>query len=304
MLEAVVHHPALHLRAPPFVLVSALEAVLPKNVRTVGTSRDDFCPADKPRTREEGLNVSRAIACHHAYLPAGFEDVVAGKNHLEEDRKKWFLNSSGSWYRRIQTDIFSEPYGETSYLQDYMRGKSLYENCRVAITNWTLEAKACEIVPTNENNAARALRLRNRATYLNAIAELQKAFKDAYASAVAEATRVLAIAQSPNKNEKKAAVPAEERARATTARPLFVKLAQEGIPSYYPDDAQFTNLAEIKDAKMLYLARRHEDERFDFWNDHIDSDVLATMFRLARGTVHLRTWISSVSYAKMWANRL
>lgn len=72
------------------------------------TLQATFCPADKPRTREWGLNVARAIVAHHVHLPAEFEQIVTGTGHTEEDNQKWLSTGSISWYKGFQTQLFSE----------------------------------------------------------------------------------------------------------------------------------------------------------------------------------------------------
>ncbi|KAH3980202.1 hypothetical protein HBI82_147760 [Parastagonospora nodorum] len=70
-----------------------------------------------------------------------FEQIVAGTGHPKKEQQKWFGTESSSWYKRIQTQLFSELYGESSFLQEYMRSEASSENYHVAITNWELEAK-------------------------------------------------------------------------------------------------------------------------------------------------------------------
>jgi hypothetical protein len=56
-------------------------------VQTAETLKATFFPTDKPRSREEGLNVARAVVAHHGHLPAGFEQIVAGTSHTEEEKQ-------------------------------------------------------------------------------------------------------------------------------------------------------------------------------------------------------------------------
>ncbi|KAH5066017.1 hypothetical protein HBI38_123550 [Parastagonospora nodorum] len=110
----------------PSTTVDSFVMVDKTQVQTVETIRATFCPTDKPRTKEEGLN---------------FEQIVAGTGHPKKEQQKWFGTESSSWYKRIQTQLFSELYGESSFLQEYMRSEASSENYHVAITNWELEAK-------------------------------------------------------------------------------------------------------------------------------------------------------------------
>jgi len=120
-MEAVLHVPEIHIRQMAGITADSLVAVNKAQLQTVETFQVTFRPTDKPRTREESLDMGRDTAAHRGHLPAGFKKIVAGTGHPEKDKQKRFGDGSTRWYKCIQIQRFSDLYGEGSFLQEYMR---------------------------------------------------------------------------------------------------------------------------------------------------------------------------------------
>lgn len=154
MKEAVFRYPKFHLRHVPFITKDALPTTLIDRRVTVLAAKPEFYPEDRARTRGQGLPIERSLAAHHGYLPLGYEQEVAGLRVMSiADRTKWIGNGANSFYKRMQRDLFSELYGKDSFLQEFMRGETSYENFRVCVTNWDLSMRICQTVPATETAA-------------------------------------------------------------------------------------------------------------------------------------------------------
>lgn len=54
----------------------------------------------------------------------------------------------------------------------------------------------------------------------------------------------------------------------------------------------------MRDAMLLPLYCHEDEERYDFWGELVGDDLIATILRMARGTIDLRAFIESPTYTK------
>jgi hypothetical protein len=170
MAEVTINYPHVLLLAVPFVPKASLPNIKVRDRTTVRQQGNAFYWPTEERTRAQGLAMARVIAAHEGYLPNGHNRLLSGPVS-DTVKAKW--DKRGGTYKSIQKSIMNELYGKDTFIRLFVRGEASAEACRVAFTNWEIEALILSIVPAGETQPASVIRLAKVAEYRSAIGMLQ-----------------------------------------------------------------------------------------------------------------------------------
>ncbi|KAL1796694.1 hypothetical protein ACET3X_005234 [Alternaria dauci] len=231
------------------------------------------------------MSIARILAAHLG--TTAFYQMASPKKSAVE-------TADLSRYSQIQRSIMNELYGKKSFLYEYVRGEVSADACAIAITNWDLCARQCTFAAAGETEPERLARVALGVRYREAITQLQGDIKGAYVAAIHEANQTISSQLTKTIDKFIARKNVE----------FWEKKREEVVQSFFTELPLVANARELDLLKPEPLFARKYAERYEFWNARIDGDIIATMFRLAKGKVDLRTLFGRVDWTQVWGRKL
>ncbi|KAJ4318089.1 hypothetical protein N0V94_004614 [Neodidymelliopsis sp. IMI 364377] len=236
---------------------------------------------------------ARVVSSYFMYLPSGFEDVLFGAK--DAPGAKAFIEKH---YHRLQGEIFTERFGEGSFIQKFILGRLSTTDVYDLLHNWKIQARIWELPATAEDEIQDpAIRTANEAAYRGAIRDLTMLWNSTYKDARKEVLKQLSTAKGL------------KRANLQRMEQLYTQMrnAQHvdsilGRPEPAINIASVNTREEAEASKRTYLLHRARHDRPAFWRATFTADTLASQLEASRHVLDIRRLASSATHSTMKSN--
>ncbi|KAH8629317.1 hypothetical protein IG631_16574 [Alternaria alternata] len=185
---------------------------------------------------------ARVLSAYFGVVPLDMQHIVVGVGQNPEAVKL-----ANQLFKKVRENIQTERYGRGSFIQEFVKGKVSTLDFRTLVTNWTLDARICEIEVAGETPAAAAIRNANRTVYMTALTELRQLWRDTYEKAFQSASANVGITGGLKKK------------RYERARDLY-RVMKDDPPAPPPNIGRLS-ARECEQAKEVPFAFRAKQDR-------------------------------------------
>jgi hypothetical protein len=199
---------------------------------------DPVWPTDKATATMR----ARVLSAYFGVVPLDMQHIVVGVGQNPEAVKL-----ANQLFKKVRENIQTERYGRGSFIQEFVKGKVSTLDFRTLVTNWTLDARICEIEVAGETPAAAAIRNANRTVYMTALTELRQLWRDTYEKAFQSASANVGITGGLKKK------------RYERARDLY-RVMKDDPPAPPPNIGRLS-ARECEQAKEVPFAFRAKQDR-------------------------------------------
>ncbi|CAN9179918.1 unnamed protein product [Alternaria alternata] len=234
--------PELYVEIPPTVLYA--ELCNQRDQATPGTPASNFNVEDPvwPTDKATATMRARVLSAYFGVVPLDMQHIVVGVGQNPEAVKL-----ANQLFKKVRENIQTERYGRGSFIQEFVKGKVSTLDFRTLVTNWTLDARICEIVVAGETPAAVPIRDANRTVYETALTELLQLWRDTYEQAFQSASANVGVTRRLKKK------------RYERARGLY-RIIKDNLPAPSPNIGQLS-AHECEQAKGVPFAFRAKQDR-------------------------------------------
>ena len=282
MPPTFIEFPLVYPQIKPYILKNELVTIAEDRIQTASNQYEILIGGGQHKS-DHAMSIARILAVHYGYLPDGFAKEVLG-----------IVTADLTKYGQMQKSITTELYGKSYFLYEYVRGEVSAEACATAISTWHICARQCAIEVDGENEEQRTTRTADGDRYLQAIIQLQRQIRKVYEAGIVDANELI-----KNKHAK-----AFDKFAAQQKITFWEQKRDEVLQPLFADPSFITNVRELEMFKPRPLFFREDYERKYFWKKRINGDLITTIFRLAKGTVDLRTLMARKDWARVWISKL
>jgi hypothetical protein len=209
-----------------------------------GTPASNFNVEDPvwPTNKATATIRARVLFAYFGVVPLDMQHTVVSISQNPEAVKL-----ANQLCKKFRVNIQTERYGRGSFIQEFVKGKVSTLDFRILVTNWTLDARICEIVVAGETPAAAPIRDANRTVYETVLTELRQLWRDTYEQAFQSASANVGITRRLKKK------------RYERARGLY-RVIKDDLPAPSPNIGQLS-AHECEQVKGVPFAFRAKQDR-------------------------------------------